>query len=77
MKATNYRFIGLALLVGVVMFLYLDGGTMTNSGTNGMMRQHGWMIFNGSGLLITLGITILFVLITFLLFRKNFFHRKD
>ncbi len=77
MNETNYRFIGYALLVALVMFLYLDGGTVMNGGTNGIMGQHDWMSFNEWGLPIKLGIIVFFILITFLLFKKSIFRVKD
>jgi hypothetical protein len=77
MNKTNYRFIGFALLVAVVMFLYLDGGAMMNGVTNGMIGRPGWMNFNSWGLLITSGTISVLILITFLLFRKNIFRGKN
>ncbi len=74
MNKTNYRFAGFTLLVAVVMFLFLDSGTVMN--VDGMVRPNGWMSFHGWGWLITSGAIGIFIFITFLLFRKNLLRDK-
>ncbi len=67
----NNRFLVIAFLVLVVVFLYFGGRAMMHGGMNGRMNENGWIGGSGWGwfpAMVTLGFG---VLIGWLLFRKK------
>ncbi|MFA6598210.1 MAG: hypothetical protein WCS69_10835 [Ignavibacteriaceae bacterium] len=71
MDKTNNRYLVIALLVIVVLFLYFGSGTMMDSGIIGRMNENHSMGGNNWRLYPTIVTLLLGVLIGWLLFKKK------
>jgi hypothetical protein len=71
MNRMNNRFLVIAFLAVVVLFLYFGNGAMMDGGMNGRMSENGWMGSNSWRWFPTIVTFVFIVLIGWQLFRKK------